>query len=246
MQTSRTGADPGQARIGIAVPSVNTVMEPWAQRVVPETVSVHFARMFLPDETNAETLIQMDRNEGMHAIRQLASARPHVVAYGCTASSMVQGLAYDKHLRQEIEHAHNVPVTTAALAILTALAAFGARRISAVSPYTDEVDAAEHRYFEAAGLEVLGGANLNISDGFRLASPEPDELMQLGLVGWASGSDALVISCLNTRSHTVIEVLEQKLGKPVITSTQATLWHALRLAGVHDAVSGCGRLFREH
>ena len=47
----------------------------------------------------------------------------------------------------------------------------------------------------------------------------------------------------NGRSHTVIDRLEQKLGKPVITSTQATLWHALRLAGIDDRIRGYGRLF---
>ena len=80
----------------------------------------------------------------------------------------------------------------------------------------------------------------------RLAEPEPGTLFRLGLDGWRSGADALVISCLNTRSHTVITALEQATGKPVITSTQATLWHALRLAGVRDAIAGYGRLLAEH
>ena len=37
--------DGRRARLGIVVPSVNTVMEPWAQRTVPEGVSVLAARM---------------------------------------------------------------------------------------------------------------------------------------------------------------------------------------------------------
>jgi maleate isomerase len=40
--------------------------------------------------------------------------------------------------------------------------------------------------------------------------------------------------------------LEQTIGKPVITSTQATLWHALRLAAVEDRIAGYGRLLSEH
>ena len=47
-------------------------------------------------------------------------------------------------------------------------------------------------------------------------------------------------------SHTVIAALEQALGKPVITSTQATLWHALRLAGIKDGVPGFGRLLERY
>ncbi|MSO91163.1 MAG: hypothetical protein EXR01_06240 [Acetobacteraceae bacterium] len=238
--------DGWRARIGVALPSVNTVMEPWAQRVAPEGVSVFAARMFMPPETNRENLIEMDRTEGHSAIRQLSSVFPNVIAYGCTASSIVQGLNYDAHLRAEIEETYRVPATTAAHAILTALKLLGARSISIVSPYTAEVDAAEHHYFESAGLHVLGGAYLGISDGFLLAEPEPGTLYELGLRGMSAEADALVISCLNTRSHTVITALEQAFGKPVITSTQATLWHALRLAGIQDPIPGLGRIFTAH
>jgi len=51
-----------------------------------------------------------------------------------------------------------------------------------------------------------------------------------------------LLNALPTRSTTVIARLEDKLGKPVITSTQATLWHALRLAGIDDPITGYGRL----
>ena len=36
------------------------------------------------------------------------------------------------------------------------------------------------------------------------------------------------------------------LPRPVITSTQATLWHALRLAGIKDSIKGFGRLLDQH
>ncbi|MSP03890.1 MAG: hypothetical protein EXR05_01250 [Acetobacteraceae bacterium] len=238
--------DGWRARIGIALPSVNTVMEPWAQRVVPAGVSLFTARMFMPAQTSRENLIEMDRTEGHGAIRQLSSVFPDVIAYGCTASSIVQGLDYDAHLRAEIAETYHVPATSAAHAILTALKLLGACTVSIVSPYTAEVDAAEHLYFKSAGLHVLGGSYLGISDGFRLADPEPGTLYELGLKGIHPDADALIISCLNTRSHTVITALEQTLGKPVITSTQATLWHALRLAGIQDSIAGLGRIFQAH
>lgn len=238
--------DGWRARIGIVVPSVNTVMEPWVNRTVPAGVSVFVSRMFIPPATTAEAFIEMDRTEGKGAIRQLSSVFPDVIAYGCTASSIVQGLNYDAHLRAEIEEAHEVPATTAAHAILTAAKTLGASAVSIVSPYAEEVGAAEHRYFESAGLKVRSGAHLGITDGFRLAEPEPAALYDLGLRGCDAQADALIISCLNTRSHTVIAALEQALGKPVITSTQATLWHSLRLAGIRDSILGFGRLLEKH
>jgi len=234
--------DGRRARIGIIVPSVNTVMEPWAQKVVPAGVSVFAARMFIPPAITPEAFIAMDRNEGKAAIRQLSSVFPDAIAYGCTASSIVQGLAYDAHLRAEIERDYGTPSTTAAHAVLTAAKSLGVRTASIVSPYTREIDEAEHRYFVSAGLQVVGGACLGITDGFALAEPTPETLFELGVRGFDARADALIMTCLNTRSHTVIDRLERKLGKPVITSTQATLWHALRLAGIDDRVQGYGRL----
>jgi len=242
MARRQLNGDGRRARIGIVVPSVNTVMEPWAQKVAPEGVSVFAARMFIPPATTPEAFIEMDRNEGKIAIRQLSSVFPDAIAYGCTASSIVQGLAYDAHLRAEIEHDYGTPSTTAAHAIVTAARALGAATVSIVSPYIKEVDEAEHRYFTSAGFMVVGGACLGITDGFALAEPEPDALFDLGRRGFDAKSDALIMTCLNTRSHMVIDRLEQALAKPVITSTQATLWHALRLAGIDDRIKGYGRL----
>jgi maleate isomerase len=56
----------------------------------------------------------------------------------------------------------------------------------------------------------------------------------------------MIIACLNFRSHPIIDELEARIGKPVVTSTQATLWHVLRLAGVKAPIAGYGRLLREH
>ena len=136
MSPRHLDGDGWRARVGIVVPSVNTVMEPWAQRVVPAGVGLYFSRMFIPPDTTAETLIEMDRTEGKAAIRQLSSVHPHVIAYGCTASSIVQGLNYDAHLRAEIAETHHTASTTAAHAILTALKTVGASTVSLVSPYT--------------------------------------------------------------------------------------------------------------
>ena len=68
----------------------------------------------------------------------------------------------------------------------------------------------------------------------------------MALGAWDPQSDGLVVACLNFRSHPVIDALEARIGKPVVTSTQAVLWHLLRLAGINTAIHGFGRLLREH
>ncbi|MGZ9262580.1 MAG: aspartate racemase/maleate isomerase family protein [Candidatus Binatia bacterium] len=41
---------------------------------------------------------------------------------------------------------------------------------------------------------------------------------------------------------TDVDLLEREIGKPVITSSQAYIWHALKMAKVKQEVSGYGRL----
>ena len=42
---------------------------------------------------------------------------------------------------------------------------------------------------------------------------------------------------------TVAQEIERTLGKPVISSNLATIWHCLRLAGYDERIHGFGRLF---
>ena len=59
-----------RARIGVIVPSVNTVVEPWFSVVCPPGVTVHAARMFLENNLTAESLVRMDRDEGLRAVNK--------------------------------------------------------------------------------------------------------------------------------------------------------------------------------
>jgi maleate isomerase len=241
---TRGGKMTEDIRLGVIVPSVNSVVEAWYPRAVPDGVSVHFARMLMPG-TAPERIIEMDRTDGVRSIHQLASCRPHAIAYGCTASSIVQGHQFDAHVREEIQQIAGCPGTSATNAIFAACERLGLRRVTAISPYPEAVDAAEHRFFAEGGVETIAGACLGISDGFGLAEPAPATIRDFALAAWNPASDGMIIACLNFRSHPVIDELEERIGKPVVTSTQATLWHILRLAGVAAPIPGYGRLLRE-
>ena len=235
-----------RARLGVVVPSVNTVVEPWFSAASPAGVSIHTARMLMDSVLSAEAIVRMDREEGQHAVLQLTSCKPHAIAYCCTASSIVQGLDYDRTLEREISHRAGVPCTTATQAILAALRVLDVQTIAAASPYPEDIDAKEHEFFEGAGIHVIASACLGIRDGFALASPTPAQIIDLANRAYARGAQAILISCLNLWSHVVIERLEAAYGVPVITSTQATLWRLLRIAGITDRVAGYGRLLAEH
>ena len=59
---------------------------------------------------------------------------------------------------------------------------------------------------------------------------------------WDDSADAMFISCMNFDAIAIAGTLEERIGKPVITSHTAKLWRALALAGVDDSVYGVGSL----
>ena len=76
-------------RVGLLVPSVNTVVEPEFWRLVPGTATVHSARM-----RNSTCDVDDSRQMLAHAERaadEVGSALVDVVAFACTASSFVDG-----------------------------------------------------------------------------------------------------------------------------------------------------------
>jgi len=79
-------------------------------------------------------------------------------------------------------------------------------------------------------------------DVIELAKPSPEEIYHFAKTVWIPEADGLFISCLNFRAQAAIQALENDLMKPVVTSTQATLWNILRTVGVNEKISGYGRL----
>jgi maleate cis-trans isomerase len=73
----------------------------------------------------------------------------------------------------------------------------------------------------------------------------PEDAYKIAKEVDSKANDAVFISCTNFRTIEIIELLEKEIGKPVITSNQATMWHALRKLGISDNLHGYGMLF-EH
>jgi maleate cis-trans isomerase len=73
--------------------------------------------------------------------------------------------------------------------------------VTSISPYAEAVDAAEHSFFAEGGIEAIAGAHLGIADGFRLAEPEAEAILDLAASAWDPQSDMLIAACLNFGSH---------------------------------------------
>jgi maleate isomerase len=229
-------------RIGAVVPSVNTVIEPLYWRHLPPGVVLHTTRLFLPAQLTAEAVARL--NDGVEeAGHNLASCHVDVVAYLCTASGFAAHPASEHAAMTALETAAGAPVVTVVDALREALRNLRVVRPLVLSPYVPELARAEVDMFHSWGLDVVAHNSFRIADAFRLAAPGPTEIVDLARRSWTPQADGIVITCANLRSQEVIDALEREYHVPVVTSTQAPLWSALRSLGLHDALPGWGRLF---
>jgi maleate isomerase len=107
------------------------------------------------------------------------------------------------------------------------------------SPYRDNLH--EIAFLQEAGIRVLHDRALGLtSDGF-IAEP-PSTWVRVVMEEADPEADGYFLSCTNIHSLDVLEELEERLGKPVVASNQAVLWHCLRLLGLGDVAPGLGRL----
>lgn len=229
-------------RIGLLVPSSNTTVEPEFYRALPANVTLHTARLFLTEIT-PEAILKMVEDLEQQS-RLLASADVDVIVMGATAPSFLKGAGYDREVMARIEKATGKPATTTSTALLRALRFLDAKRIVLGSAYTDKVNAIARGFLEANGLKVVAARGLGMVDNLAVGRLGPESAYDLARDAAHADADAVVLACTNWRSMDVIERLERELGKPVVSTTQVSVWDALRLVGYRGEVSGYGRLLR--
>jgi maleate isomerase len=229
-------------RIGLLVPSSNTTVEPEFYRALPASVTLHTARLFLTEIT-PEAILKMVEDLEQQS-RLLASADVDVIVMGATAPSFLKGAGYDREVIARIVKATGKPATTTSTALLRALRFLDAKRIVLGSAYTDKVNAIAQGFLEANGLKVVAARGLGMVDNLAVGRMGPESAYELARDAAHADADAVVLACTNWRSMDVIERLERELGKPVVSTTQVSVWDALRLIGYRGEISGYGRLLR--
>ena len=233
-----------RAKVGLITTSGQLITEPRYYQVAPEGVSFHTTRMLNPPGGGLEALIEMEK-ESWRGVGELATARVDSIAYCCTVSGALRGMEEDKKFCAEVEDRHGIPTTSTMLAAVEALQHLGAERVAVATPYTEGHHEAERAYLREAGIEPVVIRGMGLTGGEQYSAVSPQEIFDFSVESWDDSADALFISCMNLDGIAAAQALEERLGKPVITSHTATLWRALALAGVEDPVHGCGQLLEE-
>ena len=231
-------------RFGLLTPSSNTTQEPEFFAALPPDVTLHTGRVAYRDITPEEQMRCVLELESES--RKLADAEVDVVVFAATAPTLAKGKGYDRELIARMEDAAGRPATTAATAFVDALTLLGVTRIAIGAPWSRTMDKPMVAFMQAHGFAVVHSEVVGIVASIELGRVGPDNAYELGLRADRPEADAIIMPGGNWRCMSIIERLEQKVGKPVICNNAVSLWAGLRMLGRNDSIQGYGMLLREH
>jgi maleate isomerase len=230
-------------RIGLLLPSSNSIQEPDFVKVLPEHITLHVARMRLSNVEADSTLriVQEIETES----QKLADTDVDVIVFAATAPSSRNGIGYDQELIKRISAASGKPATTASTALLEALRALSAKRIVLGAPWSEAINRTAAAFIEANGFEVLAQEALQLVRNLDIGLLDPQTAYDVSRRIDRPDADAVMLACGNWSTFAIIDRLEHDLGKPVLTTNQVSLWHALKIIGA-SPLDGLGVLLRQH
>ncbi len=223
-------------RVGLIVPSSNSVIEVDFYRRLPADATLHTARMYLEETTPEGESAMLDDHLPV-AITDLRTARPDVMVFGCTSAGALRGNAYEAELIKRIADETGAETFSVAASVRRVIREAGGRRVGVITPYVESLNDKIRESLEDDGLEVAGIHGLGITENFAIAEVEPARIAQFASECFAgSDIDLLFASCTNFRAIDAREEIQAALGVPVVTSNHAALTVVLDQIGAPATV----------
>jgi len=210
-------------RIGLIVPSSNTVMEPDFHRHLGHAGLVSTARIFLESVTR-EAEIRMLEEDLPKAAELIRTTAPDVVVFGCTSAGSLGSSAHDQAIGERIENLSGARAITVLQAVVSQLRNIGPRKLAVFTPYIEDLTRSVASSVAEAGFPPIKAAGMGIQVNLDIGRVTPEAIVafvETQITG--SSPDCIFLSCTNWRAIEAIEPLHKKLGIPVVSSNQAAI-----------------------
>ena len=164
------------------------------------------------------------------------------VVYGCTSGTIASGYS---SIKKKINLAKpEAKVTTPSTAAINALKKLGLKRISIFTPYSKALNDEVIDYFKKENFEITTNSYFDISNDLDIGKVDENYLYETLCEMDLGEAEALFISCTALPALSIIDKLEKKLNKIVLSSNQVLIWDTLQSIGKRDRIEGFGRLFK--
>lgn len=225
--------------LALMIPQQNSNMQPEFEMLRPDGISNQIYRFDISGQDRVpEAMVE--------AIPQARGCWPDMVL--CSNSvemrlwSVEKQVAYRHALKTALP---DTPIVTAGDACVAALHSIGAKRLGLISPMSEEYSESARSFYRAHGFEVPETAWLHVKTS--------DKIIGVPIDAIHAAFDKVNTAEVDTILHVggalgiadMVDDLEERLGKRVISSTATGYWYALRMMGIDTPLQLGGRITRE-
>ena len=224
-----------RAEVGLLAPVAAMYRE--FDVLAPE--GVRFSRALLGlEEVTPEALKKMSEAIENEAKKLNIGHKMDLICLGCTSGSFIGGPGYDQKMIKMIADATGVQATTTTTSVLELLKDLGTKKIALVGPYVKEVFDAEVDFFEAAGFQILTVQWLGYrkTEEFWEYRHNPYPVYKLIRDGHKAAPDAdlVFVTCMWSSIMGIVDMAEQEIGKPIISSCSSVMYNILKMLKIPD------------
>jgi len=163
------------------------------------------------------------------------------VAYGCTSGTVAAG--YDT-IKSKVNLAKpESKVTTPITAAVKAINKLGIKKISIFTPYTKTINDSVVKYFKDQNIIINSLTYFDIDSDLDIGKVDENYLFNVLSKIDLEDSDALFVSCTALPVLSIIDKLERKINKTVLSSNQTLIWDSLNQINYKKKIEGFGKLF---
>ena len=229
-------------RIGVIALSTDFTIEQDFRKICHMLpVDIFVNRIPFENPLNYENYLRMADHFSKIAKDILPGEKIDSIAFGCTSGTVAIG---EKRIINEIHKAKKgAYVSTPITAALRAFSALKISKVAVLAPYPKEVNESVFNYLTDNNVEITNFHSFNLDNDYDIANVDPNYLIEIINEVDHKDAQAIFISCTALRVVEVIDRLEQRASKFVISSNQALIWDTMRSVNINSNINGYGKLF---
>ena len=206
-------------------------------------LNIFINRIHNQNPLTKENLLKMQDDLESVTHKILPNEKINTIAYGCTSGTIAIG--EDKVKELILLGKKDCYVTTPVTSAIKAFKQMNVKKIALFTPYPDKVNKTILEYFIKKNIDVTSFTSLNLNLDSEFANVDPNYILEISSKLEMKNADALFISCTALPVLSILDELEKKLKKPVLSSNQTLIWDTIRSIGYKSPIKGYGKLLEK-
>ncbi len=229
-------------RIGlIALASDFIIEKDFLKIIKDQDIDFFVNRIEIYNPLTSENLIKMSQKVTDVTNDILPNQKIDCIVYGCTSGTIAAGY---NTIKNKIHLAKpDAKVTTPSTAAVKALKKLNIKKVAIFTPYIEDLNNEVIEFFKKENFSITSNSYFGIKNDTDIGKVDPEYLYDVLSQMDLKDADALFVSCTALPVLQIIDRLEKKLKKPVLSSNQALIWDTLENIGKNISINGFGKLF---